>query len=210
MTPWTAACQAPCSSLSPRVCSDACSLSQWMTIYLTISSSAAPFSFCLQAFPASGSFPMSRFFTSSGQSIGTSASVLPVNIHGWFPLGLTDLISLQSKEFSRVFSSTINQSHQFFSAQSSLWSNSHIHTWCLEHKPKFFFCLASVSLSPCFLCEVETYFRAFFLDAKWNVTFGQNVGPRLLPIEATHQLIWSLLSLPWKNVSPIVNCITII
>ena len=95
--------------------------------------SAALF-FCLQSFPASGSFPMSWLFTSGGQSIGasTSASVLPVNIQGWFPLGLTCLISLQLKELSRAFSNTVVWKHQFFGAQPSLWSNSHIHTWLLK------------------------------------------------------------------------------
>ena len=93
-----------------------------------------PLLFCLQSFPASGSFPMSWLFTSGGQSIGTSASApdLPVNIQGWFPLRLTDLISSQSKEFSRVFSSTTNWKHQFFGTQTSLWSNSHIRTRLLE------------------------------------------------------------------------------
>ena len=82
----------------------------------SISSSVTLFSFCLQSFPASGSFPISQFFTSGGQSIGASASapVLPINIQGWFPLGLTCLISLQSKELSRVFSSTTVRKHQFF------------------------------------------------------------------------------------------------
>ena len=82
----------------------------------SISSSVTLFSFCLQSFPASGSFPISQFFTSGGQSIGASASapVLPINIQGWFPLGLTCLISLQSKELSRVFSSTTVWKHQFF------------------------------------------------------------------------------------------------
>ena len=86
--------------------------------------------FHLQSFPASGSFPMSQFFSSGGQSIGVSASasVLPKNIQDWFPLGWTDLISLQPKGLSRVFSSTTVQKHRFFSAQPSLWSNSHIHT----------------------------------------------------------------------------------
>ena len=95
--------------------------------------SAALF-FSLQSFPASGSFPMSWLFASEGQSIGasTSASVLPVNIQGWFPLGLTGLISLQYKELSRAFSNTVVWKHQFFGAQPSLWSNSHIHTWLLE------------------------------------------------------------------------------
>ena len=82
--------------------------------------------FSLQSFPASGTFLMSRHFTSGGQSIGASASVLPVNIQGWFPLELTALFSLQSKGFSRVFSSTTVWKHQFFTAQPSLWSNSHI------------------------------------------------------------------------------------
>ena len=79
-----------CLPLSPRVCSNSCPLSWWC--YLTILSSAALFSFWLQSFPASGSFPVSWLFASGGQSIGTSASVLPLNIHGWFPLGLTGLI----------------------------------------------------------------------------------------------------------------------
>ena len=100
----------------------------------TIWSSAVPFSSWIQSFPASGSFPMSQLFASGGQSTGasTSASVLPMNIQDWFPLGLTGLISLQSKGLSRVFSSTIVQKHQFFSAQLSLRSNSHIHIWLLE------------------------------------------------------------------------------
>ena len=81
-----------------------------------------------------GSFPMSRLFASGGQSIGTSDSVLvlPMNIQGWFPLGWTGLISLLSRGLSRVFSSTTIQNHQFVSAQPSLWTNSHIHTWLLE------------------------------------------------------------------------------
>ena len=85
-------------------------------------------------FPSIRSFLMSQLFPSGGQSIGatTSASVLPMNIHGWFPLGLTGLISLLSKRLSAVFSSTTNKKHQFFGAQPSLWSNSHSHTWLLE------------------------------------------------------------------------------
>ena len=92
---------------------------------------------CPQSFPASGSFPVSRLFASGGQSVeaSTSASVLSMNIQGWFPLGLTGLISLQSKGLSRVFSNTTVQKHQFFGTQPSLWYNSHIHTWLLE-KPK--------------------------------------------------------------------------
>ena len=103
-----------------------------------ISSSAIPFSSCLQSFPASGSFSVSQFFASGGQSSGvsTSASVLPMNIQGQFPLGWTGWISLQSKGLSRVFSNTTVQKRQFFSAHLSLQSNSHIHTWLLE-KPEF-------------------------------------------------------------------------
>ena len=111
----------PCSSLSPRGCSASCPLSRWC--YLTISSSAtsySPFPFNLSQHQC---FPMSRLFTSGGQRIGVSASVLPMNIQGWFSLGLTSLISLQSNGLSRVFSSTTVWKHQFFSAQSSLWSN---------------------------------------------------------------------------------------
>ena len=108
-----------CPSLSPGVCSNSCSLSQWC--HPTISSSLVPFS-CLQCFPASRSFPMSQFFASGGQNIGASASVLPMNICSWFPLGLTGLISLLSKGLSRVFSGTTIQKHQFFSAQPFLWS----------------------------------------------------------------------------------------
>ena len=90
-----------------------------------------------QSFPASGSFPMSRLFASGDQSIGAlaSASVLPMNIQDWFPLGLTGLISLLSKGLWRVFSSTTIQKHQFFGNQPSLQFNSHIHTWLLE-KPQ--------------------------------------------------------------------------
>ena len=121
----------PCPSLSPRACSNSCPLSQWC--HLTISSSATCFS-CPQSFPASGSFPMSQFFTLGGQNIGpsASASVLPMNIQGWFPLGLTGLISLPSKGLSRVFFSTTVRKHQFFGTQPSLRFNSHIHTWLLE------------------------------------------------------------------------------
>ena len=122
----------PCPSSTPRACSDSCPLSQWC--HPTISSSVVPVSSCPQSFPAPGSFPMSHIFTSGGQSIGVwaSASVLPMNILDWFPLGWTSWISLQSKGLSRVFSNTTVQKHQFFGAQPSLWSNSHIHTWLLE------------------------------------------------------------------------------
>jgi len=118
----------PCPSPTPRACSKSCPSSRWC--HPTISSSIVPFSSCLHSFPASGSFPMNQFFTSSGQSIGASASasVLPMNIQDWFPLGWTGLISLQSRGLSRVFSNTTGPKHQFFDAQPSLWSKSHIHT----------------------------------------------------------------------------------
>ena len=121
-TPWTAARKLPCPSPSPRVCPSSCPLHQWC--HPTISTSVALFSFCLQSFPASGSFPMSWLFASGGQSIGASALVLPLSIKGWFPLRLTDMISLLSKGLSWVFSSTTVQNYQFFSALPSLWSSS--------------------------------------------------------------------------------------
>ena len=122
----------PCPSSTPGVHPNPCPLCQWC--HLTISSSVIPFSFCPQSFPASGSFQMSQLSAWGGQSIlaSTSATVLPVNIQGWFPLGLTGLISLLSKVLSRVFSNTTVQKHQFFGAQPSSQSNSHIRTRLLE------------------------------------------------------------------------------
>ena len=110
----------PCTSPTPRVYSNWCPLSWWCDP--TISSSIIPFSSCLQSFPASGSFPMSQLFASSGQRIGVSlsASVLPMNIQDWFPLGWTAWISLQPKRLSSVFSNTTVQKHQFFGAQLTL------------------------------------------------------------------------------------------
>ena len=120
----------PCPSPSPGACSNSCPPSRWC--HPTISSSVVTFSSCLQSFPASGSFPVSQLFASGGQSTGASVSVLPVNIQDWSPLGWTGWISLLSKGLSRVFSNTTVQKHQFFGAQPSLCSNSHIHTWLLE------------------------------------------------------------------------------
>ena len=119
----------PCPSPTPGVYLNSCPLSRWC--HPAISSSVVPFSSCPQSFPASGSFPMSQYFTSGGQSIGTLAlaSVLPMNIQDSFPLGLTKLISLQSKGLQRVFSNSTVQKHQLFSTQLSLYSNSHIHAW---------------------------------------------------------------------------------
>ena len=121
----------PCSSPTPRDCSNSSLSSQWC--HPTIPSSVIPFSSCLQSFPVSGSFPVSQFFTSGGQSIGASASasVLPMNIQDWSPSEWTGWISLQSKGLSRVFSNTTVTKHKFFSAQLS-YANSHIHIWLLE------------------------------------------------------------------------------
>ena len=122
----------PCSSPTPGACSNSCPSSWWC--HPTISSSVVPFSPCHQSFPASGSFPRSQLLASGSQTIGVSASasVLPMNILDWFPLGWTCWISLQSKGLSRVFSNTTVQKHQFFCAQLSSQSDSHIHTWLLE------------------------------------------------------------------------------
>ena len=121
----------PYPSPTPGVNSNSYPLSWWC--HLTISSSVVSFSSHLQSFPAPGSFQMSQLFEPGSQSIrvSASASVLPMNIQDWFALGLTGLISLQSKGLTRVFSDTTVQKHQFFVTQLSLYSNSHIHTWLL-------------------------------------------------------------------------------
>ena len=121
-----------CPSPTPGVYSNSCPSSRWC--HPAISSFIIPFFSCPQSLPASGYFPMSQLFARGGQSIGVSAStsVLPMNTQDWSPLGWTGWISLQSKGLSRVFSNIIIQRHQFFGAQLSLQSNSHIHTWPLE------------------------------------------------------------------------------
>ena len=129
--------------------------------------------FCPQSFPASGLLPMSWLFASGGQSIGVSASasVLPVTIQGWFPLGLTGLVSLQSKGLSGVFSSTTVRKHQFFGAQPSLRSNSHIHTWPLERP----------------------------YDNGWQPSKGyQHTTPALLPKELLYQLYIQVVQCFWR------------
>ena len=118
----------PCSSPTPRAYSNSCPSLWWC--HSTILFSVIPFSSRLQSFPASGSFPINRFFTSGGQSIGATASVI-MNIQDWSPFGWTGWISLQSKGLSWVFSNKTVQKHQFFSTQLSLQPNSHIHTWLL-------------------------------------------------------------------------------
>ena len=132
LTPWIAAHQASLSftislSLLRLLC-----IESVMPANLFIL--CCPFSSCPQSFPASGFFPVRQLFAWAGQSIGASASasVLPLNIQCWFPLGLTGLISLQSNRLSKVISNTTIWKHQFFSTQPSSWSNSHIHTWLLE------------------------------------------------------------------------------
>ena len=128
VTPWTAARQASLSITSFQ------SLLRLMSIESVIPSNHLILCYPLQTYPASGSFVISQFFASGGQSIGASASasVLPMNIQNWFPLGWTGLISLQCKGLSRVFSNTTVQKQQFFGTQLSLWPNSHSYTWLLE------------------------------------------------------------------------------
>ena len=151
----------PHPSPTPRACSNSCPSSQWY--HLSTSSSVVPFS-CLQSCPASGSFPMSQFFASSGQSIGlsASASVLPVNIQDWSPLGWTGWISLQSKGLSRVFSNTTVQKHQFFSIDSFISSV------FLSDFPPIFWCsvldaytlkiaISSWRTDPLLFCNVPFY-----------------------------------------------------
>ena len=131
-TPWTVARQASLSI------TNSWSLLKLMSIESVMPSNhlllCHPLILLPSIFPASGSFPMSQFFTSGGQSIGVSASasVLSMDIQDWFPFGLTGWISLQSKGLSRVFSNSTVQKHQFFGAQLSLWSNSHVHTYLLQ------------------------------------------------------------------------------
>ena len=121
-----------CHSPSPGTCSNSHPLSQWC--HPTISSLLSPSPPAFNLFPTSGSFLMSQLFASRGQSIGVSASasVLPMNTQDWVSLGLTGLISMQSKGLSKVLSSTTVQKHQFYGTQPSLWSNSYIHIWLLE------------------------------------------------------------------------------
>ena len=123
----------PCPSPTPRDYSNSCPLSRWC--YPTISSSVIPFSSCPQSLPASESFPMNQLFSCGGQNTRVSAlaSFLPKKSQGWSPSEWTGWISLQSKGLSGVFSDTTVQKHQFFSAQLSSQSNSHIHTWPQEN-----------------------------------------------------------------------------
>ena len=117
-----------------------------------------PFSSCLQSFPTSRSFPMSQIFVLAGQSFGASASVLLVNIQGLFLLGLTSLISLQSKGFSRVFSNTTVQKHQRLGTYHSLWSNSHIHSWLLGRNIALTKTVLCWQSNVCFLTICQQFF----------------------------------------------------
>ena len=129
-TPWPAHTRPPCLRCLPEF-SQTCV--HWVSDAIKTSYSLSlpsPLALNLSSIRVFSS--LTQLFTSGGQSIAASASVLPMNIRGWFPLGLTGLISLLSKELSRVFSSIVIWTHQFFAAQSSLWSNSHIHTWLLK------------------------------------------------------------------------------
>ena len=121
-----------CPSASLRACSNSCPLSWWC--HPPILSSVVPFTSCFQSFPALGYFPMIQLFASHVQTLGSSASasVLPMNIQDWFPLGLIGYTSLEIRGLSRVFSKTTVQKHQYFSTQPSIWSNSHSQMWLLE------------------------------------------------------------------------------
>ena len=146
----------PCSSPTPRACSNSCPLSQWC--YQTISSAVIPFSSCLQSFPALGSFPMSQFFASNSQTIGASASAsgLSMNIQDRFPLGWTGLIFLQFKGLSRVFSNTTVQKHQFFGAQLLSSKRGKTQLWCC-------------SKSECWLPLVQEFIG---WEGAWESFFG--------------------------------------
>ena len=144
-TPWTAAHQASHPAWTLGGCSNSCPSSQWC--HPTISSSVIPFSCCLQSFPASGSFPKSQLFTSGGQSIrvSASASVLPMNIQDWFPLGWTGLTSFKSKEHSRVLSNTTVQKHQFFTLSNG-FSATIVIIMCLMYFIVLIWCILLIDI----------------------------------------------------------------
>ena len=194
----------PCPSPTPGAYSNSCPSSP------TISSSVIPFSSCLQSFPASGAFLMNHFFESVGQNIGASASasVPLMNTQDWFPLGWTGWSSLQSKELSRVFSNTTVQKHQFFSAQLSLCSNSHIHTWLLEKlaltrwifvgkvKSLLFnmlsrLAIAFLSRSKCLLISWLQSSSAVILEPRKIKSVIASMFPHLLAMKWWDQMPWS-------------------
>ena len=161
-------CRLPCPALSPEVSSNSCPLSQWC--HPTISSSVVPFSSCPQSFPASGSSPMGQFFAIGCRRIGilASASVPLMNIQDWFPLGLTGLISLQSKGLQRVFSNTTVQKHQFFSPQFSLWSKFCIYIWLLGKTIALTRWTIVTKIMPLLLNMLSRFVIAFF---QWATIF---------------------------------------
>ena len=167
--------------------------------------SAIPLSSCFQSFPASRSFTMSQLFTPSGQSIwaSASASVLPMNIHDWFPLGLTGWISLQSNGLLRVFSNTTFQKHQFFSAQPSLWSNSHICTWLLEKLLLWLYGLLLTKWCLCFFNMLSRFVIAFLSRTKClfyfvaAVTICSDFGAQENKI--CHSFYCLPIYLPWSD-----------
>ena len=189
VTPWIETCQAPVSPTVSQSCSKSCPLSCWCS--LTISSSAAVPSFAFNLsqhqglFQWVGSFPMSWLFTAGGQSTGSSASGtgLAVNIQGWFPLGLTDLISLQPMGLSKrvVFSATV-QKHQFFETQPSLWTNSHIHTWLLERNIALII-LTFVSRAMCLLFNTLSRFVIVFLPGSKHLLISWLQSPSTVILE---------------------------
>ena len=178
----------PSPSPTPRACSNSCPSSRWC--HPTIASSVIPFSSCLQSFLASGSFPMNQFFASDGQSIGTSTSVLPMNIQDWVPLGLTGLISLQAKGLSKVFFNITVQKHQFFGSQVSIWSNSYNHTWPLDkgHKDKENVCSLLQTQS---LAQISWLVMLNKCTFEW-MTKEKNHDCTLVPNWATYKATWIL------------------
>ena len=198
----------PCPSPTPKVYSNSCPSSQWCCP--NISSSVVPFSSHLQSFPASGSFQMSQLAL-GGQRIGVSASasVLPVNIQDWFNLGLTGLISLQSKGLSRVFSNTTVQKHQTFGIQPSLRSNSHICTRLLENLQFWLDRPLSIKWCLCFLMHCLGLSLAFFpkeqmLNSWLHSPFAVILEPKKMKAVSFHCFpIYSLCSdgtdqMPWS------------
>ena len=162
----------PCPSLSPQVCSNSCPLSWWC--HPTTSLSVTPFFPCPQSSPASGSFPMSQLLTGC-QSFGALASVFPISIQDWSPLGRIGWISLQSKGLSRIFPNTTIQKLQFFSTQPSLWSNSHICTWLWKNH--------SFDYMDLFVGTVmSVLFNALSrFDGYWFKKCSASVSSRLIP-----------------------------
>ena len=204
----------PCP-LSPRVCSNWCLLSQWC--HPIIFSSVVPFSSCPQSFPASGPFPVSQLFTSGGQNIGASVSVLPMNIQDWFSLGLTALISLLSKGLSRVFSNTTVRRHQFFSTQLFFivqFSHPHMTTgktmtlaiWIFVGKMRsllfnmlFMFATAFLPRSKCLLISWLQSPSAVTLEPPKIKSLTVYIFPHLFAMKWWDQMLWFLFFECWVS-----------